>query len=159
MQEQISVFRVTRPAIKGKLQDPRATYEHFKGQADWDREAMIVIYLNSQGHIVHQELHSIGGLTSSAVYPREIMKLALMKSATALILIHNHPSGDTEPSRADREITRDLYRVGAVLDVEVHDHIIIGQGTYYSFAEKGLMDQIKNLALETPLIRSPRGAA
>jgi len=159
MQEQISVFRVTRPAIKGKLQDPRATYEHFKGQADWDREAMIVIYLNSQNHIVHQELHSIGSLTSSAIYPREVMKLALLKSATALILIHNHPSGDTEPSRADREITRDLYRVGKVLDILIHDHIIIGQGVYYSFSEHGLMEQIQNEALQAPLIRSRRGVA
>ncbi len=159
MEEQISVFRVTRPVIKGKLQDARSTYEHFKGQADWDREAMIVIYLNGQNHIVHQELHSIGGLSSAAVYPREVMKLALLKSATAIILIHNHPSGDTEPSAADREITRDLYRVGKVLEVMVHDHIIIGQGAYYSFAEKGLMERIQNEALETPLIRSRRGAS
>lgn len=113
---------------------------------------MTVLYLNANNEIVHQELISIGTLTSAAVYPREVMKIALLKSASAIILIHNHPSGNPDPSMADRQITLDVMRVGKVLEVKVHDHIIIGNKMYYSFADHGMMQEMELHALSTPLI-------
>lgn len=148
---QISVFRVTTP-IAGRLHNSQSVYEHFQKLGEWDREAMTVLYLNADNAVIHQELLSIGTLTSAVVYPREVMKIALLKSASAIILIHNHPSGNPDPSMADRQITLDVMRVGKVLEVKVHDHIIIGNKMYYSFADHGMMQEMELHALSTPLI-------
>ena len=80
-----------------------------------------------------------GSLTSSAVYPREIVKKVLKNNAAALIFVHNHPSGNNKPSEDDIKITNKLKEAAATIDVTVHDHLIIAGNTHYSFAENNLI--------------------
>jgi DNA repair protein RadC len=80
-----------------------------------------------------------GILSSSLIHPRECFRAAIIAGAVAVILVHNHPSGDPTPSADDRAVTEQLVAAGKLLDIPVHDHVIIGQGRYTSFAEAGLL--------------------
>ncbi len=102
--------------------------EHFKG-----------IYLDSRKRIIKQENIFIGSLNESVVHPREIFKIALDENAAAIILLHNHPSGDSSPSSFDIKITKELIKAGELLGIQILDHIIIGGGKYFSFKEKELI--------------------
>lgn len=101
------------------------------------REIFVVLFLDNQNRVIrHQEMFS-GTLASVEVHPREIVREALKANAAAVILAHNHPSGDAEPSQADRVITAQIIQACALLDVRVLDHLVIGRGEYVSFAERG----------------------
>ncbi len=102
--------------------------EHFKG-----------IYLDSKKRIIKQETIFIGSLNESVVHPREIFKIAIEESSAAIILLHNHPSGDPNPSNFDIEMTKELIQAGELLGIEILDHIIIGGEKYVSLREKGLI--------------------
>lgn len=105
-----------------------------------DREYFVVIYLNRKGNVTAAEVVSIGGLHSAMVHPREVFKPAILTSSSSVILVHNHPSGDPSPSREDIEITRRLIESGAILGIEVLDHIVIGtNGNNTSFKNQGLI--------------------
>jgi DNA repair protein RadC len=82
---------------------------------------------------------SIGSLNSSIVHPREVFAIAVKRAASGIVLVHNHPSGDPEPSREDIETTTRLVNAGSILGIKVLDHVIIGNGRYISFKEQGLM--------------------
>lgn len=98
------------------------------------------VYLNTKNEIVGMEMISKGTLNASLVHPREVFKGALLANANALILAHNHPSGNVEPSSADRQVTTLLVNAGNMLDVKILDHVIIGsKGGYYSFKEHSLI--------------------
>lgn len=101
-----------------------------------DREEFIVVCLNSKNKIICINTVSIGSLNSSVVHPREVFKSAILSNASAIIVSHNHPSGDETPSNEDRSITGTLVSAGKILGIPVLDHIIIG-AKYYSFAEHG----------------------
>jgi DNA repair protein RadC len=104
------------------------------------RECFVVVYLNPKNEVIKHEVSSVGTADSSAVYPREILRNALLTDATALIFFHNHPSGDPEPSSCDREITKELVFASKLMGLKVLDHIIIGrEGRYFSFADQGLI--------------------
>ena len=83
---------------------------------------------------------AVGDLTGSVVHPREAFKSAVNKSAAAVIFIHNHPSGDPSPSEEDILVTKRLCEAGKILGIQVHDHVIIGDGTHVSMREKGYID-------------------
>jgi DNA repair protein RadC len=83
----------------------------------------------------------LGSLSGSAIYPREVVTLALENRAAALVFVHNHPSGDPAPSNEDRKLTRDLVWASQLLMIQVLDHLIIGNNTYYSFADEGLISR------------------
>lgn len=100
--------------------------EHFKG-----------IFLDSRKRLIKDETIFIGSLNASIIHPREIFQIALEEGAAAVILLHNHPSGDPKPSDDDIEITKQLVKAGDILGIEVLDHIIIGNKRYFSFKEKG----------------------
>ena len=102
------------------------------------KEYFITLHLDGKNKIQCIEEVSVGSLNQSIVHPREVFKGALLSSAAAIILLHNHPSGDPAPSREDREITRRLKEAGELLGVRVLDHIIIGE-SYMSFVEQGLL--------------------
>ncbi len=104
-----------------------------------DRETFLIIYLNGRNQILASEELFTGTLTTSAVYPREVVKKALSNKAAALVFVHNHPSGNLNPSKDDIAITEKLKAAMSTIDVSVHDHIIVAGNGYYSMAEHGLL--------------------
>ena len=104
-----------------------------------DREVFCCLFLDAQHRLLHCEDLFLGTLDGAAVYPREVAVRAQRHRAAAVILAHNHPSGVARPSAADRQITERLQRALALLDVRVLDHIVVGCGACYSFAEAGLL--------------------
>jgi DNA repair protein RadC len=107
---------------------------------DVKKERFKVIFLDAKNQIVEEKTLFEGTVDSSAVYPREVIKDALRYEASSLIFVHNHHSGDHEPSLCDREITRDLVFAARVVQIRVLDHIIIGNNRYFSFADHGLIE-------------------
>ena len=107
--------------------------------ADDDKEHFWSIYLNAQNHYLLHTLVSTGSQSASLVHPREVLGPALRVGAAALILVHNHPSGDPTPSREDLRLTRQLADGARLLDLRLHDHLIIGNGTeqWVSLAQRG----------------------
>jgi DNA repair protein RadC len=104
---------------------------------DKTREHFKIIFLDSKNRVISTETHSKGTLNASSVYPREVVDSALKHKAAALIFAHNHPSGDPKPSSEDIAITRQLVFSGKVMGITIHEHIIIGDNCYYSFADQG----------------------
>jgi len=102
-----------------------------------DREHFRVILLDSKNTLISMETVSIGTVNASLVHPREVLKPALEKSATSLILVHNHPTGNVAPSREDILITRRFTKCGRILGLDIVDHLIIGDGDYTSMKESG----------------------
>ena len=111
----------------------------FHSMRDLKREIFKVLFLNRKNELIYDQDVFFGTLTGSAVYPREIMTLALERKAAGLVFVHNHPSGDPAPSPEDRKLTRDLIWAARILSIQVVDHIIIGHNRYYSFADQGLI--------------------
>ena len=108
--------------------------------AGLDREAFFVVLLDGKNRVSGINLVSLGSLTAALVHPREVFKAAIAGSAAALVLVHNHPSGDPSPSAEDRAITERLSQVGELVGIRVLDHIVLGDdGAYTSFADDGLL--------------------
>ena len=103
------------------------------------REQFVAVMLNSKNRVIATEVISEGTLTSSVVHAREVFAPALLHHAAAVIVAHNHPSGDPQPSCEDREVTAMLVESGKVLGIPLLDHLIIGDGAYYSFQEYGAL--------------------
>lgn len=99
------------------------------------KEQFVVILLNNKNKVIGTEVVSEGSLSSSIVHPREVYAPAILHHAAAIMVAHNHPSGDPKPSIEDKEVTRLLLRSGKVLGIPMIDHVIIGDGNYYSFLE------------------------
>ncbi len=110
---------------------PRFRYE--------TKESFIAILLSTKNHVLKTPVISIGSLNASIVHPRELFREAINASAAAVILAHNHPSGDPTPSPEDVSLTRKLVDAGKLLDIPVLDHIVLGDGKYISFKEKGIL--------------------
>src|SRR5699024_8527544 len=104
-----------------------------------DREVFCVLFLDTQHRVIAFDEMFYGTLDSASVYPREVVKRALYYNAGAVILAHNHPSGDPEPSDADRRITDRLTEALGLIDIRVLDHFVIGKEPAVSFAERGLI--------------------
>ncbi|MCL6328121.1 DNA repair protein RadC [Pectobacterium carotovorum subsp. carotovorum] len=102
-----------------------------------EREVFMVLYLDNQHRLIEKEVIALGGINSTEVHPREILKASLRHNAAAVILAHNHPSGWAEPSQADRHITDKLKDALSQLDVKVLDHLVVGGTKVVSFAERG----------------------
>lgn len=105
------------------------------------RECFVAVYLNAKNRVVSSETLFEGSLTSSAVYPREVVNSALACKAAAVIFAHNHPSGEPEPSGEDLRVTKKLVSALKVMGIAVHEHLVIGAGGHYSFAEHGHIDR------------------
>lgn len=102
-------------------------------------ERVRVLHLNSKNRLIRDELVSEGSIDQAAIYTREVIKRALELGSAAIILVHNHPSGDSAPSRQDIKITKDICDAGRKLGIAVHDHIIIGKDGHTSFRSQGLL--------------------
>ncbi|MDP6426565.1 MAG: DNA repair protein RadC [Rhodospirillales bacterium] len=111
----------------------RATMGHAKN------EQFRLFYLNKKNTVIADELQQVGTVDHTAVYPREVVKRALDLGATAIIMVHNHPSGDTKPSRGDIEMTQAVKEVSEKLGIQLHDHVIVGKSGASSFKSMGLL--------------------
>lgn len=125
-----------RPVVKSPADVARLVMEEMR---HYDREHIKAVLLNSKNAVLAVETVHVGSVNSSLVHPREVFKAAIRRSAAALILVHNHPSGDPHPSREDEEVTRRFREAGELLGIDLLDHIIIGDGCYYSFREKSCL--------------------
>lgn len=122
------------------LRSPRDVVAAFEMRLrDLPVEEFHVAILDAQHRLERDVLITRGLLNSSLVHPREVFREAIAERAAAVILVHNHPSGDPTPSAEDRAVTEQLVAAGRLLDIPVHDHIIVGRGRYVSFAETGLL--------------------
>jgi len=122
------------------LSSPRSVWRHLALELrDRERERFLALCLNTRNELIREVVVSVGSLNASIVHPREVFKPALACSAAGLVIAHNHPSGDPAPSREDREVTRAITEAGRILDVPLHDHVIIGADSYFSFKDSGLL--------------------
>ncbi len=122
------------------LDSPRTVERYLKSQLKGaEREHFGCLLLDNQHRVIEWTILFSGTLNAAAVYPREVVRLALLKGAGAIILAHNHPSGVAEPSIADQQITDRLIDALSLVDIRVLDHLIIGDGAAVSFAERGLL--------------------
>ncbi len=102
-------------------------------------EQFRILFLDTKNNLIADEVQQRGTVNHTPVYPREVIKRALILNASALIVVHNHPSGDPKPSRDDIEMTRELKAAAKSLEIELHDHVVIGHGTHASFRSLGLL--------------------
>lgn len=113
----------------------------YHSMRDLKKEVLKALYLNSQNQIIEAEDLFEGTVNSGVVSPREVIERALKNNAVSLIVVHNHPSGNPQPSQSDRDLTRELVYAGSIMRIKVLDHIIIGDNRYCSLAAEGLITQ------------------
>jgi DNA repair protein RadC len=118
-----------------EAQDAAKLFRQYLGPVD--REHFVAAFLDRKNRVIGINLVAVGSLSAAVVHPREVFKAAILSNAAAIILGHNHPSGDPQPSQEDRALTKRLVEAGKMLGIEVLDHVVIGDGsnTYYSFAD------------------------
>ena len=127
-----------RKRFKFDSPDKLAEY-YMESMRHYATECVMLVMLDNKGHMLGEHIISKGTVNASLISPREIFILALKHDASSIILIHNHPSGDPAPSKADRQVTRQVYECGKLMNIPLIDHIIIGDHTYSSFKELGLI--------------------
>ncbi|HQO10510.1 MAG TPA: DNA repair protein RadC [Clostridiales bacterium] len=119
------------------IRGPEDIYNYSREMSSYVKEFFRGIYLNTRNYVIHDENISVGHLTGSLVHPREVFKTAIDCSAHSVIVVHNHPSGENEPSKNDDEITKILKETGEILQIPVVDHVIIAENGYYSYSKAG----------------------
>jgi DNA repair protein RadC len=141
-----SAFELTRrlrartPGRRVVLSSPAEVYAAFGPlMEDLPREVFRVALLDAQNGLLRDRVISEGTLSASLVHPREVFKPAILESAASVILLHNHPSGDPTPSREDVRLTRQLVECARLLELRIHDHLVIGRGRFVSLAERGII--------------------
>ena len=112
-------------------------------EVDQSKEHFWAMGLNIRNRVLYLELVSLGSLSESVVHPREVYKSAILKNAYSIIFCHNHPSGESRPSAEDITLTQVLTRGGKILGFKILDHIILGENNIFSFAEEGLLKEVK----------------
>ena len=127
-------------ADRNVIRRPEDAYAILKGYfSDLPNEHFLAILLNTKNYVIAVTPVSIGSLNASIVHPRELFQRAILANSAALIVAHNHPSGDPSPSPEDIALTRKLVEAGQLLDIPILDHVILGYGRYVSFKERGLI--------------------
>lgn len=126
------------PYTGADLSGTRQVIDFARSLQDSDVEKFLVLYLNARNKLNCISVQ-MGTVNQAVVYPREIVKHCILSNACAVILVHNHPSGHVRPSDADIRLTRSISEVCRILDIQVHDHIIIGASASYSFREEGIL--------------------
>ena len=142
---EFKVMRVRECLAPADLVDtPERAYQYWRANiltAPWfdpAKEAFVVLILNTRRRIIGHNLVALGSLDSVPVHPREVFRPAIVAAGSAIILVHNHPSGDPTPSPDDVAVTRAMVQAGKLLDIDVLDHLVIGQGKWVSLKERGL---------------------
>jgi DNA repair protein RadC len=147
-QTRVPIYRVTLvregkvPCYESRIRSSANAYTVFQEYlGDRDRECFCILMLDQKNQAIGIHTVSVGSLTASVVHPRETFKAAILANAAAIICGHQHLSGCPQPSREDLAITQRLVQAGKLLGVEVLDHIIVGDGRYFSFADEGLLER------------------
>ncbi|HSX05231.1 MAG TPA: DNA repair protein RadC [Candidatus Saccharimonadales bacterium] len=131
-------YAVGRGGEPAQVRNPEQAYHYFKAMGNYGKEQLRGLYLGAQYQVVHNEVISIGSLSSNIVHPREVFQPAIMRGAVAILIAHNHPSGSLEPSAADIEVTQQLRAAGKILGIELLDHLIITSDGYKSVIEEDI---------------------
>lgn len=141
--EIVACFELGRRLLQNKqstlILGPKDVWEELKDIRDNKKEHFVIFFLDARNQEIKREVISIGSLNANLVHPREVFEPAVRHLAAQVIVAHNHPSGDPEPSEDDLEITKRLTEAGKILGIEVVDHIIITKSDFLSFKEKGLI--------------------
>jgi DNA repair protein RadC len=141
--EIVACFELGKRLLKDKKAEiyltPKEIWEELKDLRDHKKEHFVIFYLDSRNQEIKREIISVGSLNANLVHPREVFEPAVRNLAAQIILAHNHPSNDPEPSEDDLEITKRLVESGKILGIEVIDHIIITKIGFISFKEKNLI--------------------
>jgi DNA repair protein RadC len=134
---------IRRGAVENKkeiIRNSKDVANYLKAQLQFkSHEVFIAIFLNQANKILHNEMLSEGGITGTVVDPRILLRKALEHNAVSIILCHNHPSGNLNPSQADKQLTNKIKDAAKLLDITVADHIIVSSEGYFSFADEGLI--------------------
>ena len=135
------VIREKAPAYldSRRIRKPQDVFELLYDLQLEAKEHFLALHLDNQNKILCMDRISVGSLSQAVVHPREVFKGAMLSSAAAMILVHNHPSGDPEPSNEDKAVTQRLKEVGELVGIRVVDHVILGEKRFLSFSELGLM--------------------
>ncbi len=141
--EIIACFELGKRLLKGKIAGlylkPEDVWKELKDIRDHKKEHFVIFYLDSRNQEIKREVISVGSLNANLVHPREVFEPAVKNLAAHVIVAHNHPSGDSEPSEDDLTINKRLVEAGKILGIEVVDHIIVSRNGLFSFKEKGLI--------------------
>jgi DNA repair protein RadC len=136
-------FLARKVVGRNAIANSRDLYSYLQGAIrDKTRERFVAIFLDSKNRVIGMKTLFEGTLTASGVYPREVVRAALQHHAAALIFAHNHPSGEPRPSSEDLAVTRQLVFAAGLMGITVHEHLIIGDSGYYSFADQGHMARL-----------------
>jgi DNA repair protein RadC len=127
------------PAEEPRVGSPAEAYALVRDLKGARKEHLVALYLDAQNRLILKETVSIGSLNTTRTHPREVLQPAVVHSALAFVLVHNHPSGSLDPSRDDVEFTRAMQRAGELMGVSLYDHIIVSRRGYISLKERGLM--------------------
>ena len=132
-----------------KIESPEDLYEIMQRilkreqKTDRDREHFWTISLNNANTVLNIELVSMGSINATIIEPMEVYSIPLQKRATRVMLVHNHPAGTLKPSKSDKDITNRLIQAGRILHIEVLDHVIITEASFYSFSQSGLLEELE----------------
>ena len=141
--EIVACFELGKRLLKNKKAElylrPEDIFAEMKDIRTHKKEHFVVFYLDSRNQEIKREIISIGSLNASLVHPREVFEPAVKHTAAHLIIAHNHPSGDPNPSTEDLHLTRRLTEAGKIMGIEILDHVIVARDRYLSFKEKGLL--------------------
>jgi len=141
--EIIACFELGKRLLKGKRTKiyltPKDVWDELKDLHNHKKEHFVIFYLDARNQEIKREIISVGSLNANLVHPREVFEPAVRNLAAQIILAHNHPSGDPEPSEDDLEITKRLVESGKILGIEIIDHIIVAKNGFISFKEKRLI--------------------
>ncbi len=138
----IAAFELTKRILNNstlpKIEKPEDVLAQVTYLRDKKKEYFVALYLNARNQLIHKETISIGSLNASLVHPREVFQPAIVLSAASIILVHNHPSGDCQPSEDDLELTKKLIQAGEIIGIEILDHLVLSREIFLSLKQAKL---------------------
>jgi len=138
----IRLMEIEEPKFPYKFSTSKDAYEAVKDYGRADRECFLVLFLNAANILIDCEPLSVGAVDTAAVYQREVLRAAILRNASSIILAHNHPSNDLSPSQADKDITRCIMAACMIAQIRVLDHLILGRTSFLSMADAGEIESM-----------------
>ncbi len=141
--EIIACFELSRRLLQNKksalILSPKDVWDELKDVRDNKKEHFVIFFLDARNQEIKREIISVGSLNANLVHPREVFEPAVRNLVAQIVIAHNHPSGDTDPSEEDLEITKRLVAASKILGIDILDHVIVSKTEHFSFKEKGLL--------------------